>query len=550
LRNPGILLAALCSLASLTCCSSGSAAPNARRIGFWKDVIASHRITGRDRVRVDSRTDASAAAFDGIDVQVEIGPAGDVLRAYVERDGNEGGADPEPAIAAVRQWRFRPFEFEGAPVVAVGSVHVEYEGPELWRQPGAKMPAIDYDRLSVMLERGPCLGPCPVYQVEIKGDGEVVFTGAGQLVDLAGVRMPAMDMNGVLVPGRHVSRIDRPALDALIARFRDAHFFGLKDVYEAEITDSASYVLTFQTGDRRKQVVDYVGDQVGMPGVVAELENEVDRVAGTRRWVKGDAATGAALASEGFDFSSDAAVSLLVEAMREAPEEFVLDLIARGVRLDREQPALLEPGQAETAAATRPPLGQLLLQQSVLFHRPAIFRELERRGWLGRTPIAILSRIFAEGGGGCDPAIAEGLVRAGADPAALDSKGKTALMTAFESYSCGFKRRSDLRPLVSTLIRLGVPLEAADKEGETALFKTDRLELVRLLLAAGARADVKDRNGRSPALSSWDDSVLLTLLEAGADPGGRNSENKTLRELARERHMPGTLAWLDAHHIR
>jgi hypothetical protein len=178
-----------------------------------------------------------------------------------------------------------------------------------------------------------------------------------------------------------------------------------------------------------------------------------------------------------------------------------------------------------------------------------VFRELARQGWLRRMPIPDLSRAFAESGGGCSPVIAQALVRAGVDPAARDSDEKTALMTALESYPCGLRAGVDVGRLASLLIRLGVPLDAVDKKGETALYKTEKLELVKLLLAAGVRADVRDKEGRSPAFSSWDDSVVLTLLEAGADPHGQNFEKDTLRQSARKHNMPGTLAWLDEHRI-
>jgi hypothetical protein len=276
---------------------------------------------------------------------------------------------------------------------------------------------------------------------------------------------------------------------------------------------------------------------VGMPEVVTALEDEVDRVAGTRRWVKGDSTTNAALAFEGFVFSSDAAARLLLLAVREAPEDMLLDLIARGVPLDSRV-----PGDGK-------PVGQMVLDQSILFSRPAVFREMVRRGWVERTPRPALSRAFAESGGGCSPVIAQALVGAGVDPAARDEKGKTALINALESFSCNLEQGRDARPLASVLIRLGVPVNAADKEDETALYEASRLEIVKLLLAAGARADVRNKEGLSPAFGNADDSIVLTLLQAGADPRGRNGEKLTLRQAARKYNMPGTLAWLDAHHI-
>ncbi len=523
------------SLAILFSSNTATGAP-VRRIGYWNDVIASHRISGSNRVRVDSRK-AAEAAFDGVDVEVEIDTSGEILRAHVDPRTNDSKADPAPALAAVRRWRFRPFEYDGAPVIAVGTVHIDYEGPGEWRRPGAPMPPIDYDNLSIILERSACYGPCPDYRVEIKGDGEVRFTTRAEPVNDVAAIHRAWNAPGVLVPGLHVSRIDRLALDGLISRFRDAHFFGLKDRYVAEVTDSPTFVLTFQTGGHRKQVVDYVGNMVAMPEAVTALEDEVDRVAGTARWVTGDKNSNADLASEGFDFSSPAAASLLLLAIPEAPEEMLLDLIARGVPLESE------------LAGEGKPVGRMALEQSITFSRPALFEELARRGWLRRVPAADLSQAFARGGGGCNPVIAKGLVGAGADPAARGPAGETALIAALESYSCNLAEGRDAGPMASLLIGLGVPVNAADKNGETALYKAARLEIVKLLLAAGARVDIRNAKGLSPAFGNADDSIVLTLLEAGADPRGCSSGGLTLRQKARNDRMPGTLAWLDAHHI-
>ena len=477
----GILLIAFLWPAFLASCSPKHAGPRVRRFSFWSDVIVSHRISGSDRVKVASRKAADAAGSSGIDLEVEIGPTGGVRRVEVERGGNRSGADAAPAIAAVRKWRFRPFEIGGTPVIAVGSVNVVYQGPELWEQPDAPMPAIHYDRLSIVLQRGACLGSCPDYRVEITGDGTVVFTTRAHAV----VEVPAQHLrfnnSGVLVPGRHVSHVDRAELDGLIAQFREAHFFGLKDCYRAEVMDAPGYALTFQSGDQRKQVVDYLGAEVGMPAVVTALEDEVDRLAGTRRWVTGDAATGAALASEGFDFASPAAQALLVDAIFHAPEELILDLIARGAPLEAVQqgPPPPEKNGSGTPATGDPPLGQFLLEQSVRYGRPAVFQELERRGWLRRTPMPILTRAFTEGGGGCSPAIAQALVDAGVDPAARTSEGKTALMTALDRYSCGRKQGRNLGLLASALIRLGVPVNAvagacADDRDQCGAFELER----------------------------------------------------------------------------
>ena len=130
-------------------------------------------------------------------------------------------------------------------------------------------PSSDATRIS--LERGPCFGTCPIYKVEIKGDGSVTYTGE----------------RFVKITGEQHAQISREEVSALVAKFEKADFFSLKDEYTAPVTDLPTYTLSVSFSGRNKTVTDYGGRMADMPAVVTELENEVDRVAGTDQWVKG-----------------------------------------------------------------------------------------------------------------------------------------------------------------------------------------------------------------------------------------------------------------------
>lgn len=77
-------------------------------------------------------------------------------------------------------------------------------------------------------------------------------------------------------------------------------------------------------------------------------------------------------------------------------------------------------------------------------------------------------------------------------------------------------------PAVASLIHQGVSLEAADKWGRTPLHKAvDSLQVVEVLLDAGARVDLQDSLGYSPlmlAARNGGRDVVARLLEAGANP--------------------------------
>ena len=70
--------------------------------------------------------------------------------------------------------------------------------------------------------------------------------------------------------------IGRDIVERLVERFRAAHFFSLEPEYVSGTTDQPGQKLTFETGTDRASVVDYVGETVGMPLVVRDLEVAVD----------------------------------------------------------------------------------------------------------------------------------------------------------------------------------------------------------------------------------------------------------------------------------
>jgi hypothetical protein len=514
---------------------------------FDSATLVRHRLEGEESVVVPA---AIGPAWSGVRIFVTVSPDGEVTAARADGKLNDEKVDPGPALAAARRWRFRPFRYRGEAVAAQGIVTIDYRTPPKWRDPEAAFPPVDYSSLKIGLARSACYGSCPDYEVTIDGSGAVEFsTLSPPLEGSAEVHRTFGPGGGVLLPGRHGARIGRAELDRLIERFRAARFFGLERDYSAMITDLPTYRLSFETGGRNWSVTDYFGRRSGMPPVVTELEDAVDAAAGTARWVTGDETSVDALRSEGFDFNSRRAAELtaFVAMAGKAPDRMVIDLVEAGVALD--QPLVFDSGDPPV------PLGETLLLAAAARHRPQLFDYLARRGWLARVPRDRLSAVFAASGGGCDPGTARALVGAGADPKARangdmavpEKAGASALITAlaYEGPCDGVA----LGPLVAALIELGVDVNAADDKGRTALYGLEDPDLQEQLLAAGARADVRDKEGRSPAFSSWYDRIVLGLLDAGADPRGRDSYGKTLREQARERGMPAVLAWLDEHRI-
>ncbi len=139
-------------------------------------------------------------------------------------------------------------------------------------------------------------------------------------------------------------------------------------------------------------------------------------------------------------------------------------------------------------------------------------------------------------------AIVQLLLAAGADPNACDEDGDNALSHA------------DNAPLIRQLLNAGADATQLVSRGRSVLHDPGRFrdtDSLRLLIAAGARADVADTNGNTPLFS---DSIRLAvhperlslLLKAGAPIDHRNKQGLTALDcaLSRPRLYPYALALL------
>ena len=123
--------------------------------------------------------------------------------------------------------------------------------------------------VEIVLDRTPCFGFCPDYTVSISGDGGVLFEGR----------------RFVNVTGEQRAQISPAEVQALLARFDAIGFDGLQNEYRGQMTDLPTTTITLTRNGRTKSVLDYGGFSAGMPQAVRDLQDEIDRVAGTSRWV-------------------------------------------------------------------------------------------------------------------------------------------------------------------------------------------------------------------------------------------------------------------------
>lgn len=398
-------------------------------------------------------------------------------------------------------------------------------------------PVVTEDDVTITLQRTACFGSCPDYTVTIDGKGDVRFaTREAEGPGAAEVHRAFSPNDGVLISGVHTDRIDPQVVRGLVAKFRAADFFALKDKYVAQITDNPSYVLTLRIGTRSKTVVDYVGEKVGMPASVSALEDAVDRAAGTARWVEGADGLVDYLERTGFDFTTSAARDVALEAALGdvAADTTIIGLLERGAALD--SPANYPFGSRKET------LGKALTIAAVGAGRTSLFTWLAERGWVERTGSRALETAFADSSAGCSAALVHAFVTRGLAIDAPGDEGDTALSALASAYKC--KGEDASVSLAAALLDAGADPNHRNDAGETAIFNVDYLPLLDLLYARGARADITDKEGNSAVFSSWTDAIVLRHLQAGASSTGRFYDGRTLEQQIKKRPMPRTKQWL------
>lgn len=173
----------------------------------------------------------------------------------------------------------------------------------------------DWNTVSIKLERGGCLGTCPVYSVELRGSGEIRFEG----------------QKFVTVPGSHRDTLRREDLEDLVEQFQDAEFFSLKSSYGEAAADVPAVVLTVSVDGRTKSVTNRFG---AVPPILGELEQAVEFHGHTVQWVFGEGRTVPGLKREGFDLHSTEAGAMLARAAYHGDVQVVRDLVAAGAPVD------------------------------------------------------------------------------------------------------------------------------------------------------------------------------------------------------------------------
>jgi hypothetical protein len=134
----------------------------------------------------------------------------------------------------------------------------------------ARADACTFASAVVSLQRGACFGKCPVYTVRVASDGRV---------DLSGVKVKA------------APKISPGAARGLACDMIRHGFFGLSSRYQMCATDHPTYVTTLVVDGRTHSVERNAANTMcppamRAPGWLPAMEDRIDAVAGTRKYVR------------------------------------------------------------------------------------------------------------------------------------------------------------------------------------------------------------------------------------------------------------------------
>jgi hypothetical protein len=428
--------------------------------------------------------------------------ANGVVESLTAEKGSEPCAPHEDEAAAIERARvYTPWLVDGVATRVKIQDWVNIYPPEKWGPTVAFPTKVDKATLEMELKRTMCFGSCPAYRVTVRGDGTVLFDGEPN----------------VYLPGHHTAHVPAEAVTQLLDAFRAASFLSALPKYVAGWTDNPTQTLTLRMNRTTKTVVDYVGLDEGLPLAVKNLENLVDTIAGTERWVKKNEDSLALMKAEGWDFGASSHDNLvLYRKAIQQNDEPLIDAFVRAKApavevTDKGAPPVCEAGRWGNAAL----VGRML--QTVK-----------------TVPAAVKNRCLADAAQSGNLALTELWLGKGADPKAHIPLGETDDDWIAGQGTLAAAIQSGNPAVVSRLLELKPDLKARIQNQPVLRWALERdrgttLEMVELLIAAGA--DVNQRNWQGETTlygCMYHPEVIKPLLDAGADLGAHSDYGDTV----------------------
>lgn len=554
-------------------------------VEVWDDdLIAEHRLTPIQPLRTAHLTLPRFRDADGIEQLDDFWPPALIVQVTINEQGNVISANRvqpiacficefrtpvssdelySAAFAQALAWKYRPFYRDGKPIPATLQEAIQVFPAERTPQKHVPFPpVINLDSVKIILQRrvDPSHESPMQYRVEIHGDGTVLYTGGSECYhDYVTADLPNVFMifDGVLLHGTHRDHISREAVLQLLEAFRASGFLSFEDLYSDLPKPAApdSYIAISYDG-HLKELTEIAGNRVGMPEAVTELENTIDRLAETAKWVSGNADTVPSLQREGWDFSSAEAsrtVALAAEYKRFHP--LVPPLIVAGARprrLNYIRDCTIERALDDlplldllirSGARDRECLNQALLRAALNGNAPAVRYLLDygasiKTVWRidGMRGETVLMDAVKSG----DPQTVAEVLKQNPDVNARDDFDLTALFYAtcrthvYKTSDEKLRAEQGKAEIARMLLDAGADLSHRSKAGFTALHYADIPGTVRVLIERGADVNARGKDGATPLMVADSPDVARLLIESGADLYARDREGHSVLDCARK----------------
>jgi hypothetical protein len=127
----------------------------------------------------------------------------------------------------------------------------------------------DLSNVTIGMERNMCMGTCPVYSLEIFGNGTLVYNGE----------------RFVNVTGKQISSIPENEVKELAEEFYNINYFSLNDTFDKIVqTDQPTVITSININGTFKSIFDNLG-AIAPEGLRA-LENRIDEITNSSKWIE------------------------------------------------------------------------------------------------------------------------------------------------------------------------------------------------------------------------------------------------------------------------
>jgi len=125
-------------------------------------------------------------------------------------------------------------------------------------------PPEDTSDIFITMKRTACYGPCPVYTLDINGDGSVSYNGDYYVSE----------------KGPRSFTISEADVKAIVEKFYEVEYFTFDNIYTESITDLPTTTTSITINGATKEVTNHWE----APDKLIELENFIDQITGVDKW--------------------------------------------------------------------------------------------------------------------------------------------------------------------------------------------------------------------------------------------------------------------------